>query len=56
LSAEAEELRLGGNFVRVMAALGISIMVPTMYFISTPAAAMSLSAVEVTMSLTNFNS
>ena len=38
----------------VRAARGISIMVPTSYFMSTPASAMSLSAVATTTSLTNF--
>ena len=40
----------------VRAARGISIMVPTRYFISTPAAASSSSAVLTTMLLTYFSS
>ena len=40
----------------VRAARGISIMVPTSYFMSTPAAAIRASAVLTTTSLTNFSS
>ncbi len=56
VGTEAEEVRLLAISSAVRAALGISIMVPTSYFRSMPAAAISASAVSTTIFLTYFSS
>ena len=56
VGAEGEELGLLGDLVAVRAARGISIMVPTSYFMSIPASLMILSAVATTTSLTYLSS
>ena len=56
VGTEGEELRLGGDGISGQRSAGISIMVPTRYFMFIPAAANSSSAVLTTTSLTNFSS